>query len=800
MDSRYDHAQTEQRIYQLWEDAQAFNPDVVKTLRQQLVTTPSPANHSNTSAAKSTTKRSTQKPSTFTITMPPPNANDPLHIGHAMFVAIEDILVRFHRMLGDDTVWLPGTDHAGIETQFVFEKKLQKQGKSRFNFDRQTLYNMIWDYVQENSDVAVDQIKKLGASADWSRFTFTLDKPAVEAALSTFKKLHADNLLYRDLQLVHYCTKCGTSYSELEVQHVERTTTLYYVKYQLEEDPSQFITLATTRPEPIYADTHLAVHPNNKKTKHLIGKRVLNPLTNQPMEIIADEFVDPEFGTGIVKLTPAHDFNDFAVAKKHDLPILLAINTNGKMVNVPANCLKSPEGQTIEGLSAEKAREVVVAILKQKGLLDEERTNTAYVNSAGTCYRCGRVLEPLPLSQFFIKVNDEHKSLTQAALKAISSKETTVHGAGYEKILTHWLTNLRDWNISRQIVWGIRIPVWYKVADPQSFTVSYVDAAGTYHQGTLADALTNHPIAEVLKGIQQVFAPQDAEYVIGEQQPELPGTWLPETDTFDTWFSSSQWPITTLRAHRSSQLPTAQDDFKRFYPTSVLETAYDILVFWVMRMMIMGIYLTGSSPFADVYLHGLARDEKGQKMSKSKGNVINPLEIVGEFGADALRMALVIRSTPGIDKSVGKADFKAARNLTNKLWNAARFVLLQRQGSSETTMPVKSAPGPQSAITPEAFRTKLQEIHTDVTQQLRDLKVGMAADTICNEFWHWYCDTCIEARKNDQLSQEDVEFGLISFLKLLHPFMPFITEAIWQELVEQKVVSPSLLIVSPWKS
>lgn len=743
MDSRYNHLEHEAQMYQAWETADAFNPD-----------TPRP------------TSNSTGK--SFCIIMPPPNANDPLHIGHAMFVTLEDMLVRYHRMLGDDTLWLPGADHAGIETQFVFEKKLKKEGQSRFNFDRETLYQMIWDYVQENAGVARDQMKKIGASADWSRFTFTLDTKIVASVLKTFDKLHQEKLIYRDQRLVNYCTSCGTSYSELEVKHIERTDPLYYVRYPLASDPTKFVVVATVRPEPIFVDTHLAINPADAKNKHLIGQKVLNPLTRVEMEIIADEFVDPEFGTGIVKMTPAHDPTDFEVAKKLGLPIVSAIDFNGKML---------PVAGAHAGLKVEAARQAVVTELQAANLI--EKIDEKYTHRVGTCYRCGRVLEPLLRPQFFIKV----QPLVTKAFEALDGGDVQILGAGHDKILRHWLTNLKDWNISRQIVWGIRIPVWYPIeGNEEKITVGFLDSAGKFQQGLLAEFLQpgekQTPLDQIKKGLQQVLVSETVtNYVVAE---EAPGEqWLGDTDTFDTWFSSGQWPFVTLQNSQPG-------DFDRFYPTNVMETSYDILPFWVMRMMMLGYYMTDKPPFKTVYLHGLVRDAKGQKMSKSKGNVVNPLEVVEKYGADALRLALTIRSSAGLDKSVNDGDFKAMRNFTNKLWNAARFVT----GLEKTT-----TPGPQD----DAFTEKLNQVVDDITRQLNDLKLGLATDTAYNEFWHWYCDEAIEEAKKGAISRENLLNGLVTFLQLLHPIVPFVTEAVWQQIKnESPTPLPELLINHPW--
>ena len=741
MEPKYLPEEHEAKIYALWQQHDSFNPDHYKTKKGR-----------------------SQKP--FCIIMPPPNANDPLHIGHAMFVAIEDTLTRFHRMLGDDTLWLPGTDHAGIETQFVFEKKLQKQDQSRFQFDRTTLYQMIWEYVQANSDTAIDQIKKLGASCDWSRFKFMLDKDVVELTKKTFEQMHKDGLIYRDIRLVNYCTKCGTSYSELEVQTIEQTTNLYYVRYPLIDSPNKYIIVATTRPEPIFADTHLAVHPKDAPHKYLIGKQVLNPLTSEPMTIIADEFVDPKFGTGIVKLTPAHDANDFAVAQKHHLPMHIAITREGKL---------SAAAGKYAGLKVADAREQIVVDLTEQELV--EKIDTAYKNTIKTCYKCGRTIEPLPLPQFFVAVNKPGKSLTKAALKSLASKETKIYGAGREKILKHWLENLNDWNISRQIVWGIRIPVWYQVDGYETeIRASFLDAAGGYVTGTLENLLKSHSLAKIIKGLQTVSADIHVPYSVGNAPPRNKHTYLPETDTFDTWFSSAQWPVTTLKT-------TNKSDFARFYPTSVMETGYDILPFWVMRMLLLAIYLTGKSPFSEVYLHGLVRDQHGKKMSKSKGNVVNPLDMVAKYGADAVRMALVIRSTPGIDKSVGERDFLAMRNLTNKIWNATRYVVQQ------TTLDSPALPGDKAVC------KKFAQLAKQTTTLLIKRKIGVAADTIYNQFWHWFCDECIESHKQNKLSTRCLRATLQTLLQLLHPFMPFVTETCWQELSGE-----SLLIESTWPS
>ncbi len=716
MDKNYNHLNYEEKIYSQWEKSGIFSPD----------------------------KKAKGKP--FTIIMPPPNANDPLHIGHAMFITIEDFMIRYHRMLGDKTLWLPGTDHAGIETQFVFEKKLAKKDQSRFNFDRETLFKMIWDYVQENSGVAVDQMKKLGASADWSKFKFTLDPDIVDKVLDTFINLHKDSLVYRGEKLVNYCTKCGTGYSELEVEHIEETTKLYYIRY------GPFV-LATTRPETKFADTAVAVHPKDKRYKEYVGQEIeVDGLLGKfKLKVIADDYVDPEFGTGVVKITPYHDFNDFEVWQRHldEIPApKQVINMQGKLTEIAGKYL---------GMKVKAARDLIEKDLEENGLLG--KPTESYTHNVGVCYRCKTILEPLPLTQFFIKT----KPLIKGALKALDSKETVVLGAGQEKILRHWLNNIHDWNISRQIVWGIRIPVWYPLEENPDLEVTFINKSGEKESGKLSSFDFN----EVSLGLQSVQAGPNAKYIVSIKKPNE--KCIQETDTFDTWFSSGQWPVVTLKAN-------GKDIFDEFYPTSVMETGYDILPIWVMRMMLLGIYSTGKSPFKTVYLHGLVRDEKGRKMSKSIGNVINPLEMVEKYGADALRFSLVMSTTPAQDKSVGENTFKGMRNFANKVWNAARFV---SDFSNE-------------AVDDESFNLWYKkELPKHISSLLDKNKIGFAAEEIYNDFWHKFCDIEIERAKRNEVSSKQMREALEVLLKFLHPFMPFVTEAVWNELGNKTLLASS---------
>lgn len=774
MDKHYQAKENETKIYQLWEKADAFNPD--SDINQKLKNDDLPS---------------------FSIIMPPPNANDPLHLGHAAFLTLEDILIRHARMTGHDTLWLPGADHAGIETQFVFEKKLKKEGTSRFHFDRATLYQMIWDYVATNSQIAIKQSKQLGASADWSRFKFTLDDDIVQSVIATFKQMLEDRLIYRANRLVNYCPKCGTGFSNLELDHREEIGSLYYLKY----GP---ITIATTRPETIFADVAIAVHPKDQRYHKYHGQTIeyqgLFGLVK--LLVIADDFVDPEFGTGAVKITPFHDFNDFAFWQRHQAELKQAVQNNQlgyvelkeKLINnnqLSAEEINSPAlaidftGRLTKftdqyaGLKAHIAREKIVSDLQKANLI--EKIDNNYLHSVTSCYRCGSNIEPLPLPQFYVKV----EPLTKAVLEKIKKKELTIYGAGHDKILKHWLENLEDWNISRQIVWGIRLPVWYDAQENPQLRISFIDKNQARISGPIGELLTKYSFAEIEAGLQSLTAPIDAQFVVSQEKPDPNRQYLQETDTFDTWFSSSQWPVVTLKNNQP-------DDFERFYPTTIMETAYDILMFWVMRMLMMGLYSTQQLPFKKVYLHGLIRDSKGQKMSKSKGNVINPLEIGEKYGTDALRMAIVIRSSAGLDKTLSEADFQAMRNLNNKLWNAARFILLQKENQAITDQ--------NTAKLDKKFTKNLEKIVLAVSRNLDQLQLGLAADTLYNEFWHWFCDQCIEDAKKGLISQEKLFDGLVIFLKLFHPFIPFVTESIWQILYQEQLVTEPLLMTSRWPS
>jgi valyl-tRNA synthetase len=679
MESQYDHKKYEDKIYQKWEDSGTFSPQVKKDK------TP------------------------FTIIMPPPNANDPLHIGHARFVAIEDVLTRYHRMKGDSTLWIPGSDHAGIETQYVFEKKLKEKGQSRFDFDRDTLYKMIWEYVQENTGVMESQLKKLGASCDWSRFKFTLDPEIVKVVYKTFKKLYDDGLIYRGERIVNYCPRCGTAYSQLEVDYVERDDKLYYLDYGS-------VTIATTRPETIFADVAVAVNPKDKRYKDLVGLTAKIPLINREVPVIADNLADITTGTGALKITPAHDPTDFEIGQKHKLPVVSVIDEGGRMVGTPEKYI---------GLKALVAREEVVKDLEQAGKL--VKTESIH-HTVGTCYRDHGFIEPAISKQWFLKV----KPLVDLSLKALKEGKVKFAVKKYEKIAKNWYKNLKDWNISRQIVWGMRIPA-YRCDKCMEWTIT---------DGVIPEECSHCGHTKMIQ----------------------------DSDTFDTWFSSGQWPFATLQT-------TLPGDFEYFYPTSVMETAYDILPFWVIRMIMLGVYTTGLVPFKEVLIHGLVRDKEGQKISKSKGNVINPIEMAEKYGADALRMGILWGALVENDVALSEENINAQRKFCNKVWNASRFV---------------------SGFVGEAkfnklFNDRLKDITKKTTKYLEDYKLNQAAELLYSEFWHWYCDESIENSKKGEIGSEQLKEGLLVFLKLLHPFMPFITEQIWSEIGEKE-----LLITSNW--
>lgn len=734
MDKQYDPKKVESKIYQLWEESGFFNPDKLPPLA-----------------------RGKKRKEPFCIIMPPPNANGLLHLGHAVFVVLEDILTRFERLRGKAALWLPGADHAGFETQVVFEKELEKQGKTRFQFSREELYQMMWDFTQKNKVAMESQLRQLGASCDWSREKFTLDEDIIKIVYQIFERLCDNGLVYRGKRVINWCVHHQTSLSDLEVVYEERSASLNYIKYPLVNDGG-FILVATTRPETMLGDTAVAVNPKDKRYQKLIGQKAILPIQNREIPIIADEAVEPEFGTGAVKITPAHDAVDFEISQRHSLSIIQVIGEDGKMTR--------EAGAEFVGLKVIEARQKVLEKLRELGLLEREEP---YNHSIALCYKCKKIIEPIVSKQWFIKI----KSLADKAVRAVTSGQVKFHPKRYEKIFFNWMEKIRDWNISRQIVWGIKIPVWYCRA-PLSSGARSAEAS---RSETKADRIC---------------------FVISDEKPEKcpkcgATEFQPETDTFDTWFSSGQWPFATLST-------TKKGDFEKFYPTSVMETAWDILFFWVARMIMLGIYVTGKVPFHHVLLHGLVRDKDKQKMSKSKGNVIDPMGVVNEHGADALRMALVFSVSTGSDIAFSEDKIIAQKRFANKIWNAARFVI-SSLGKDFNPKKIK----PHYSKNDKWILGELDKAAKKITKDLENYKFHEAAQSAYHFFWHSFCDKCIENVKTrikkatgdqDKKTAQYVLWKVLTdSLKFLHPFMPFITEAIYQQIPHR---AKKALIVENW--
>lgn len=692
--------EVEASLYETWEKSGYFNPDNLPGERKE----------------------------SYTIIMPPPNANGSLHAGHALFVTIQDILIRFNRMRGKKTLWLPGADHAGFETQSVYEKKLEKEGRSRFGMDRDELYKEILDFTLFNKTFMEGQIRQLGASCDWSREMFTLDENIVKTVNQTFKKLDDDKLLYRGKRIVNWCTKHQTSLSNLETEHLTRKDPFYYFKY----GP---FTIGTVRPETKFGDKYVVMHPDDERYKEYThGQTMTVEWINGPIEatIIKDTASDPEFGSGVMTITPWHSGVDFDIAKKYDLDFEQIIDEKGKLL---------PIAEEFAGMTIKDARAKIVEKLDTKGLL--VKIDNEYSHDVSVCYKCERELEPQVKPQWFISM----KPLAEKAIESVRNGETKILTEQHEKMFYHWMENIQDWNISRQIVWGIPIP------------------------------------AKLCTGCDAGYVDLENSLLTCEK---CKGTLIPETDSFDTWFSSGQWPFATL-------MNTKPGDFETYYPTQVMETGFDILFFWVVRMMMLGIYVTGKTPFSHVYLHGLVRDAKGKKMSKSKGNVISPLEISTQYGTDALRMGLVVNNAPGIDMNLDPKKVEAYKKFANKIWNATRFVL-ERTVDHDTDVALIDED--------QAVYDAWKEVKNDITSDLENYRLHLASQKIYDYFWKVFCDEIIETRKVRILENDNKESAQTLLLTLLreqliviHPFMPFITEEIWKYIKKE---NDDMLIVTHW--
>lgn len=687
----YEPAKYEADIYALWEKSQAFQP------------------------------RKTGK--SYSVVVPPPNANANLHIGFALTMTLQDIAVRYHRLKGESALFVPGADHAGFETQSVYEKHLAKEGKSRFDFSREELYSRIWDFVAQNRKGFEEQFRSLGGSVDWSRFAFTLDEKIVRRAYATFKKMWDEGLIYRSERLVNYCTHHRTGFADIEVVYKEGKTPLYYLKY----GP---FTLATTRPETKFGDTAVAVHPNDTRYQEWIGKTVTVEGVNGPFEVrvVADEMVDPKFGTGVVKITPAHSFDDWEVAQRHNLPAVRIINHDGT--------LNHKAGQ-FEGMTVMEARKAVVKALKEKDLLVKVDEN--YHNRTGHCYKCGTVIEPMLMEQWFVDM----QPLAKPALKALHANKIAFYPDTKKDQLIHYLENLRDWNISRQIAWGIPIPAFQNVNDSDDW---------------IYDECVDQEIIEV-----------DGK------------TYRRDPDVFDTWFSSSSWPYATLGYPDN-------EDFKQHYPLSLMETGGEILYPWVSRMIMLGLYVTGKIPFKSVYIHGYVMAEDGSKMSKSIGNVINAPEVIEKYGADALRMGIIAGRAPAVNRGYDPRKIEDARNFANKLWNVARYIegRLDEQGQGGAVELKTDAD--------HWILEKLQRTADSVADDLEHYRFAEAYDSVYHFVWDDFADWYLEASKATE-NLPLLRFALESILAITHPFAPFVTETIWQTISEDK---DALLATSSW--
>ncbi|MEO6198124.1 MAG: valine--tRNA ligase [Dehalococcoidia bacterium] len=699
MPKAYDPHSVEAPIYQMWMDKGHFKP-VLNPDRDP-----------------------------FCIIMPPPNVTGELHLGHALTVTIEDALIRWHRMLGDPTLWVPGVDHAGIATQNVVEKELAKEGMSRHDLGRSEFEARVWKWVgQIRSRISIQHMR-LGASADWDREVFTLDDGPQLAVRETFVRLYNDGLVYRGERIINWCPRCQTALSDLEVDHVETQGSLWYVRYPLLDEAGnptgEYVVVATTRPETIVGDTGVAVNPDDDRWKAFIGRTALLPVIEHHIPIVADEAVETEFGTGAVKVTPGHDPTDFDIGARHGLPVIVAMDSEAKM---------NEHAGPLAGLDRMEARKTIVADLERLGLLEKRVDHT---HSIGHCSRCDTVVEPIASTQWFVRT----EPLARPAIEAVKDGRIEIIPRRFERVYMHWMENIRDWCISRQLWWGHRIPVWY-CGDCAELTAAVVDP-------------TECPKC----GSAQL-----------EQDP----------DVLDTWFSSGLWPFSTLG------WPDDTESLRTFYPTSVLETGYDILFFWVARMIMLGMYVTGEVPFRHVYLHGLIRDAKGQKMTKSRGNVVDPLDITEKYGTDAARFTFATGGGPGNDFRLFDEKLESSRNFANKLWNASRFVI-QSIGDENVALPQVEAGAPDWPLEDRWIVSRSHAVAREVNQLLADFQINETCRVLYDFIWNEYCDWYLEMakvrlREGDRSPLPVLAHVLQTSLRLLHPLMPFVTETIWQHL------------------
>lgn len=694
LEKQYNPKNVEDRIYKSWLDAKYFHA-----------------------------KREPGK-KTYTIVIPPPNITGQLHMGHALDNTLQDILIRYHRMAGYDTLWVPGTDHASIATEAKIVEAMKKEGLTKEDIGREKFLERAWAWKAQYGGRIIEQLKKMGSSCDWDRERFTLDEGCSKAVNEVFCNLYEKGLIYRGERIINWCPHCLTSISDAEVEYEEQAGHFWHLRYPF-KDGSGYLELATTRPETLLGDTAVAVNPNDERYKDVVGKTLILPLVHREIPVVADDYVEMDFGTGVVKITPAHDPNDFEVGLRHNLEVINVLTPDAKITD---------DYPKYAGMDRYEARKAIVEDLKAEGALVEIED---YSHNVGTCYRCGTTVEPRVSKQWFVKM----KPLAGPAIDAVKNGDTRFIPQRFEKVYFHWLENIRDWCISRQLWWGHRIPAWY-CADCGEITVSRTAPTACAHCGS--------------KNIEQ------------------------DPDTLDTWFSSALWPFSTLG------WPDETEDYKHYYPTNTLVTGYDIIPFWVMRMMFSGLEQTGQVPFDTVLIHGLVRDAQGRKMSKSLGNGIDPLEIIDKYGADALRFTLATGNSPGNDMRFSDERVEASRNFANKIWNAARFILMNLPEN-------EPAPYiPQAlAIEDKWILSQYNTLVSGVTDSLEKFELGMAVQKLYDFIWDVFCDWYIEIAKirlngDDEEQKATVRAVLVyvmsNTLKLLHPFMPFITEEIWQTL------------------
>lgn len=698
----YDPKETEESIYKFWEDGEYFKAD-----------------------AKS------KKPP-YSIVIPPPNVTGVLHMGHALDETLQDILTRYHRMAGFETLWLPGTDHAGIATQNVVEKMLREKGLSRYDLGREKFLEETWKWANEHKSAILDQCKRLGASFDRSRERFTFDEGCSEAVKEVFIKLYEKGLIYKGKYIVNWCPRCNSAISDVETEYATEQGHMWEISYPLKGESGAII-VATTRPETIFGDVAIAVHPSDHKYSELVGKTVIIPLSGREIPIIADEYVDKNFGTGAVKITPAHDPNDFEVGKRHGLKPVWVINNDGTM----KACGEVP--QELHGLDRYEARERIVGMLSYNNFLLRTRDHE---HNVGKCQRCGTTIEPLLSEQWFVKM----APLAKEAVEAVKDGRIKFVPDRWEKNYLGWMENIRDWCISRQLWWGHQIPAYY-------------------HNET-------------------------GEMVVAKENPD-PANYTQDSDVLDTWFSSGLWPFSTMGWPN-----TESEDFKKFYPTTTLVTGFDIIFFWVARMITMGLEFTGKAPFSTVYIHGLIRDEKGQKMSKSKGNTIDPVKIIDKYGCDALRFTMTSLCTyGGQDIKMSEERFEYGRNFANKIWNASRFVLMNLDGVDNKDIDFNNL-----TIADKWILDKLNKTAKEVNENIKEFRIGEVAHVLYDFFWNSYCDWYVEIAKiqlqDGELkanTQRVLRYVLDMALRMLHPVMPHITERVWQ-LIPKETETKALIV------